>query len=266
MLVKAALRCDIAHAADKNRVAGTVRVDWWGKFVYGWEMICNRSSCILLVTAIVLCVFNVVSGIFAPDFYLRIMTEETGVIENLQALFLLVALVMSLMMLGAMRGGDYPRLLRTWLVVIAAGIFFVLGEEISWGQHYVGWDAFGWFVHKNDQLETNLHNTSSWLDQKPRMLLVTGILLGGLILPWLERARGRVLTKLPVWFKPSFADLPLAAMVVLTQMPKQINGLGIPGVHFEIPNLRFSEMQELVIYIYFVAYLLTLWKNHIKKA
>ncbi len=226
----------------------------------------ERSSVILFSMAIVLCVFNVVTGMYAPAFYERFMMDETGFIENAQAFFLLVALVINLKMLGEMRGKSHPTLMRAWLVTTAVGIFLVLGEEISWGQHYAGWDAFGWFVHKNDQLETNLHNTSSWLDQKPRMVLVTGVLLAGVILPWLERARGRVLTKLPVWFKPTFADFPLALMVILAQAPKQINKLGIPGVHFDIPNLRFSEMQELVIYIYFVAYLMTLWKNHIKKA
>ncbi|RYG60292.1 MAG: hypothetical protein EON60_07675 [Alphaproteobacteria bacterium] len=229
-------------------------------------MILKYSSSILFTTAVALCAFNVLTGMFAPEFYLSLMTEETGMVENLQVKFLLMALVLNVFMLASLRRADHPALMRGWLVVTALGIFFVLGEELSWGQHYIGWDAFGWFVHKNDQMETNLHNTSSWLDQKPRMLLVTGILLGGVVLPLLERARGHALTRLPEWFKPRLADLPLAAMVIVAQMPKQINGLKIPGVYFDIPNLRFSEMQELVIYIFFVAYLLTLWKHHIRRA
>ena len=227
-------------------------------------MIFSWSSLVLFIVAVSLCVLNVASGLLAPDFYARVMADEKGVVENVQVFFLTLALGLNLSMLWLMRGGEYPRRMRAWLIVIAAGLVFVLGEEISWGQHYVGWDAFGWFVHRNDQLETNLHNTSSWLDQKPRMLLVTALLVGGLIVPLLERSRQRVLLNLPEWFKPALENVPLAALVIIAQLPKQINGLKLPGVHFDVPNLRFSEMQELLIYIYFVAYLLTVFVKYLR--
>src|SRR3546814_4167282 len=52
------------------------------------------------------------------------------------------------------------------------------GEEASWGQHYAGWLTPDNWQALNDQGETNLHNTSSWLDQKPRTLLEIGVIVG----------------------------------------------------------------------------------------
>jgi multisubunit Na+/H+ antiporter MnhG subunit len=226
----------------------------------------SRRSILLFSIALLFCVANMAVGLISPDFYERVMAGELGVVENVQVLFLAIALLVNIRMISLVQFKDYPTRMKAWLWVTALGIFYVLGEEISWGQHYFGWDAFGWFMHTNDQLETNLHNTSSWFDQKPRLILITGILIGGLIMPLMEKYRGKTLTKLPVWFKPTMSDVPLALLVVLAQMPKQINKLGIPGVEFQIAHLRFSEMQEVVIYMYFVAYLMSLWKHHIKKA
>src|SRR3546814_19755347 len=63
------------------------------------------------------------------------------------------------------------------------------GEEASWGRHYAGWlTPEGWQAI-NDQGETNLHDTSSWLDQKPRTLLEIGVIVGGIIVPLLALRR-----------------------------------------------------------------------------
>jgi hypothetical protein len=44
------------------------------------------------------------------------------------------------------------------MLVIAFGLFFLLGEEISWGQRIFGFESFGVFQRYNYQQETNLHN------------------------------------------------------------------------------------------------------------
>ena len=44
------------------------------------------------------------------------------------------------------------------LLVISFGLFFLFGEEISWGQRVFGFDSVGIFNQYNYQHETNLHN------------------------------------------------------------------------------------------------------------
>ena len=82
--------------------------------------------------------------------------------------------------------------LLLWFSIATLGVAYTAGEEISWAQHLVGWGTPHWWADLNDQGETNLHNVSSWLDQKPRALLEVGIVIGGIVLPLLLRAVPRL--------------------------------------------------------------------------
>jgi hypothetical protein len=70
-----------------------------------------------------------------------------------------------------------------WIVLWAMACTYFAGEEASWGQWYFGWESPEWFESVNDQGETNLHNMSSWADQKPRALVELFILISGVIIP-----------------------------------------------------------------------------------
>ncbi|TKW61742.1 MAG: hypothetical protein DI628_03725 [Blastochloris viridis] len=211
----------------------------------------------LFLLGLLAMVTDITVALCCPETYQLYMASELGVIENLQVLALVSALLLNLWLLATRK---YPLLVKVWLGVFALGLVFVLGEEISWGQHYMGWEAEGWFAARNDQSETNLHNTSSWLDQKPRALLLISLYLGGIIAPLWEAKRGTRIFNLPQWFMPVLANVPLAVLVFLAGVPKYVNKLGIEGVSLDIHGLRFSEMQELLLYIYFVAYLVDLAK------
>ena len=72
-----------------------------------------------------------------------------------------------------------------WFGLAALCCLYVAGEEISWGQHLFDWATPENWSEVNDQNETNIHNTSSWFDQKPRLVLLIGTVFGSLILPYL---------------------------------------------------------------------------------
>lgn len=215
-------------------------------------------TCSLFVLGVIAMVTDVTVALCCPETYKLYMASELGVVENLQVLALVSALLLNLWLLATKK---YPKIVNIWLSVFMLGLVYVLGEEISWGQHYMGWEAEGWFAARNDQLETNLHNTSSWLDQKPRAFLLISLFLGGVIAPLWEAKRGTRLFNLPQWFMPVLANVPLAVLAFVAGLPKYINKMNIAGVSLEVPNLRFSEMQELLLYIYFVAYLVALAKS-----
>lgn len=178
---------------------------------------------------------------------------EWGLLEQLQNITLAASLVLALFLLT--RAED--NWMRIWLVLIALGSLFLLGEETSWGQHYFRWGTDGWFAEMNDQAETNLHNTSYWLDQAPRSLLQVGIVVGGLIHPLLKLVRkGKGLIDKPWWLAPTIVCVPVAIFMFLAGAPKAIDKLEI--LPFSLQFTRTSEMEENFIYGFFIVYLLSL--------
>ena len=52
--------------------------------------------------------------------------------------------------------------MTVFFALFAAACFLFAGEELSWGQHFFGWETpASWAAH-NLQEETNLHNSFIW--------------------------------------------------------------------------------------------------------
>ena len=121
--------------------------------------------------------------------YRILWQSELGPVETGTVVVLLSGILAGLIALQKV--GKLPtRWLTGWLILAIVGSIYFCGEEASWGQHWLGWETPQAMSNLNDQDETNLHNISSWLDQKPRFLLELGILVGGLLYPlylWLRR-------------------------------------------------------------------------------
>ena len=87
----------------------------------------------------------------------RTLIREDGWIEYLTAMLLLITcllLMAKVVAIGNTRG-------RLWLVaniLLALGLFFGFGEELSWGQRIFDVQSNDFFTEYNAQGETNLHN------------------------------------------------------------------------------------------------------------
>jgi len=200
-------------------------------------------------------------GLTAPDILqghaLHPVTNEPnwewGLLEQLQNITLALSMILALALMPRAEGN----LMRGWLLLVALGSLFLLGEETSWGQHYFRWGTDGWFAEANDQAETNLHNTSYWLDQAPRSLLQIGMVVGGLIHPLVKLIRkGKGLIDNPWWLAPTIVCLAPVIFSFLAGAPKAIDKLEI--LPFSLQFTRTSEMEENFIYGFFVVYLLSL--------
>lgn len=113
--------------------------------------------------------------------------REHGLIENATNLLLLAAIILFLLC------QKKAELLweKLWLLILAAGAIYFLGEEISWGYHLFGFDVNEEWMALNDQKEPNLHNLRGiWeilFDKLPRQLLLIGAEIGGLLGVYADR-------------------------------------------------------------------------------
>ena len=107
--------------------------------------------------------------------------EGSGVVEYFTVLVLVAGIGCG--MFGLIR---YWRLIpsvahRLALTLWLLACIYFAGEEVSWGQWYFDWQTPEVLSEINKQNETNLHNISSWLNEKPRTLVELWILFAGLI-------------------------------------------------------------------------------------
>jgi len=107
--------------------------------------------------------------------------------EWLQVAQFAIAMVVSF---ALVRRAGHPH--RAFFGVLGLACFYVVGEEISWGQQVFDWDSPDWFKEKNLQGETNLHNMvtgpySTALKDVIEYTLAGGLIGYGLIAPVLLR-------------------------------------------------------------------------------
>jgi len=148
--------------------------------------------------------------------------------------------------------------LRGWVALCSGGCVFFTGEELSWGQHLFGWATPESLLAINDQGETNLHNISSWFDQKPRMLLDLFVLYGGIIRVLLHRGDVRK-GDWRAWFWPTYICLPSAGLAMLVQVPALLQSRLGMDLSATIHWSNWPELQELYLAIFLLVYLWEVW-------
>ena len=87
----------------------------------------------------------------------KLYTGEDRIAETLQIIFYTTALVLCIFITC-----------RIWkqrltgigilYIIVCAGLFFLIGEELNWGQRIFGWETSESLKAINKQKETNLHN------------------------------------------------------------------------------------------------------------
>jgi hypothetical protein len=191
--------------------------------------------------------------------YRTLWQSELGPVETGTVVVLLPGIIAGLFALR------YTQLLPMrwlvgWLVVMILGSTYFGGEEASWGQHWLGWETPEAMSNLNDQGETNLHNTSSWLDQKPRLALELGVLVGGLLYPLFLLLGRRRRPNHPLdpqyWLWPTQQLLPTAILAIAIGLPQRLEkwfGWPIP---YPL-DIRASETQEFYFALFLALYLVS---------
>lgn len=190
--------------------------------------------------------------LFSPS-VLADIHSEGGPHETLEEIFICLAFLVGFVTLVQTRltKGVW---LAVWLGIATLCCFYVAGEEISWGQHIIHWSTPEYWQAINDQGETNLHNTSSWLDQKPRLLLLIGILVGGLIIPALKKFKPELLPeRFSIIYPPSWLSVTAGFVIgfyALGKIDKALDDVIILE--------RVSEVEEIYMFYFVLLYLIAL--------
>jgi hypothetical protein len=187
---------------------------------------------------------------------------ETGIVE-IGTLLALVAAVCA--GVSAVRASSSlpTRWLRYWLLALLAATLYFAGEEMSWGQHLLGWGTPEWFAQwtGNRQEETNLHNINGWFNQKPRHLFQAWIVIGGLLVPasrlW-RRRDASPRSDWSYWFWPTAVCAWTAALVLLVRVPEWLAGAlevqPLDGGYFWLTFAPYAEIQEYCMAMFLLVY------------
>jgi len=187
----------------------------------------------------------------------RYMFTESGVIENITVISLLVAIIATYLFLKSV---VRFKILKIWMVIFLLGSIYYAGEEISWGQHYFGWATPESWTNVNDQQETNLHNTAAIFDQIPRTLLSIAALIGGVLIPLFRRFKNHLPNKdsLLDWVFPTYVCLPAALLSLFVSWHEKFYKL----IDINIPvvlDIRAGETKECLLALFMMMYALSIW-------
>jgi hypothetical protein len=178
---------------------------------------------------------------FRPLF--RLLTGEDALLEWLQFVSIFAASVLSARLgIQLMRTGQ--RGMGVFYLLLAAGAFFVAGEEISWGQRIFGWSTPEALEAINHQNETNVHNIR-WV-QRAFGFVVLGGGLYGTIVP-LGRAllrRERSHSAIEFLLIPPLCLVPAFLMPFGYRFFRLVFWPGKEGL-----IVRFGEGPELCLYL-----------------
>lgn len=202
---------------------------------------------------ILIIILQVILELTVPAQYLGPLHSEGGPHEAVEFVFAALACLLSLICVWINRRN---LLLLVWFSLAVLGCFYIAGEEISWGQHVFDWTTPEFWSGVNDQNETNLHNTSSWFDQKPRLLLFIGIVFAGLVAPWMRAQKPGMYARLvPERYSILFPSARLVPTVLGVLLPYLAQSIGRHVFHIHLFE-RESEVQELYMYYFLLLYTL----------
>lgn len=179
-----------------------------------------------------------------------LMYAENGFLESLQWVIALTAAGFGFSCLRYCRKNP-PLFL--WVLLGTLGSLYIGLEEISYGQHLLKWETPAYWEALNDQGETNLHNTSSWFDQKPRLVLLIGVLCGGIALPLVRRFKPSLLPQKFNIIYPSDALFCTAALTAFAHSANWLKKADIISLYG-----RPSEVTEICMYYFVMLYLVML--------
>lgn len=202
-----------------------------------------------LRTAIPAVVYPVV--VLSAAFYLPLyafLERKEGFIEICSVLMGLFGVGAGILLLARHRAALPAKWLVGWFALATVGMFWMAGEELSWGQQLGFWthDDVPEVIRKyNEQDESNLHNMHPALNVGLVNLIWAGTLFAFAGLPLLQRLRRQTMTpeNPGYWFWPTPSCRWAALGVLIIPFPSRFYKLftGEEKVPWTWGHSEFSE-------------------------
>ncbi|MDC3050113.1 hypothetical protein OA168_04075 [Candidatus Pelagibacter sp.] len=203
-----------------------------------------------------------------------IVWNENGLVETLQVIIIFFTLYF---LLNLILKKKYSKIVNIFILLQFLGLFYIGFEEISWGQNLIKFDSPEFFLDKNSiffnkQEEFNLHNTSNIFNEIPRAFVILWCTLSVPILKFIDLKNK---PNLALFIKPNDKLFNLSILILFLSIPDLIinkfdlidnsklfifNNEGFEKYDtfqfflnfISLNYVRFSELQELLIYNYFL--------------
>lgn len=204
----------------------------------------------------------------SPSIY-RLTERETGIIENLTVLVLVLAIGYGVRSFRA-RSKLPVRRLGVWIALVSLAALVFLGEEISWGQHYFHWETPELWSGVNYQNETNLHNLNKLVNHLPRFLFSVMTFVGGIVAPIIIRAKRISLNPAApyYWLWPTIVCTPACIMALTIGIPDKIAyelDLELWGFLEIDPNELKECFLAIFMFLYTLSFYLRLKKQGLQR-
>lgn len=188
----------------------------------------------------ILLVVGLILNSWPNDFFI-ILNQEDNLIENLQAILFLSGSILTFIL--SLRYLKLNKKLAVFLIFYSLALFFVFGEEISWGQRIFGLETSPALKEVNLQDEITVHNMKGIADYIKQGYTAIGI-FGSIA--WIFR---KLLKKYSEQFFQNFKTyidfilprLELAPYFFSVLVYQFFNGIYDYRVH------QFSEYKELIL-------------------
>ncbi len=184
--------------------------------------------------------------------YQKLNHNPLGTLELGTGLVLLIVCAFGVV---AVRVAD-TALLKRWLLAYTLAVFFFVGEDNSWGQYLFQWNVPEYFLENNKEQETNLHNMSSWFNQKPRLIVELWLWIACILVPLGWQVPKRLTRRfVPEILWPDKRMLLVSLAAAMASWPERINK-SLMTIDVAWMRIRPSEIQELLFAYVMLVYIL----------
>jgi hypothetical protein len=171
-----------------------------------------------------------VSALMGKEMY-KLFTGEGQIAETLQVIFYAAAFVLNLNIIRLL-SKDGQKVIAPLYIIVCIGLFFMIGEELNWGQQIIRWETAESWKAINKQKETNLHN-------------IYGV---GYAFKWLQLVVGAYGTILPHYTLVPFF-MPLFVWRIYRNFLE-------PPKKYYFAISEFNEVMELILAIGMVLFMI----------
>lgn len=185
-------------------------------------------------------------------------TGEDQFAEIMQVVFYLTAFVFNILVIKQLWSSG-EKLLASLYGFVLIGLFFMLGEELSWGQRIFGWETSEKLAAINKQEETNLHNihgvgaTFKWLQM---VIGAYGTFLPLLLLLNLSRP----VKKFFSFVIPHYTLIPFFAPMFFWRFYRNVISPDPPAGYYLVVS-EFNEVMEFVLAVGMALFMLYQWRR-----